>query len=392
MKNHYIYLLSALFILLPVAAVRPMTSLFAEKLDATMTEIGFITACYSVTPFVLAIFAGRFVDKYGEKLPILLGSMSMLVALLLPFLFPVLLTLYFSQLILGGAQLLAIVAIQNGVARSVPPSKRDQAFANMSLFTSLGLMFGPLIGGYSSEHLGFQYSFLLFIIFSIVPLVLAVYIRPSKQETQNNNEIQRMGVKKLLSIPSLKLSIFISMINLAALDIFNVYYPLYSSSIGMSPSEIGWILTITALASVIIRIFIPSLTAKLGRAKLISLFMFCGAIAYFAIPLTSYYPLIILITLLLGCGLGITQPLTTIVSYNLAPKGHTGEVLGIRLAGNRFSQIITPVIFAGISNLTGLGAIFIFEALLLGAGATLARGMTKRKDPPMKTKPNVETP
>ncbi|RTR35177.1 MFS transporter [Robertmurraya yapensis] len=391
MKNHYIYLISALFVLLPVAAVRPMTSLFAETLDATMTEIGFITACYSVTPFLLAIFAGRFVDKYGEKIPILIGSVSLVIALILPYLFPVLLTLYISQLILGGAQLLAIVAIQNGVASSVPPSKRDQAFANMSLFTSLGLMFGPLIGGYSTEHLGFQHSFLLFVFFSIVPLVLSLIIKKSNQQKLNSDKIKTMGVRKLLSIPKLKLSIFISMINLAAIDIFNVYYPLYSSSIGMSPSEIGWILTITALASVAIRVFISTLTEKLGRAKLISIFMFCGAVSYLAVPLTSYYPLIILISILLGCGLGITQPLTTIVSYNLAPIGHTGEVLGIRLAGNRFSQIITPVIFAGISNLIGLGAIFIFEAILLGAGAVLAKGIRTREGPTMKKKPKIRS-
>lgn len=391
MRNYIIFLISGLLIVVPAAGVRPMTSLYAEKLDATMIEIGLITACYSVTPFILAIFAGRFIDKYGEKLPLLLGSLSMVIALILPYIFPFLVTLYFSQLLLGGAQLLAIVSIQNGVAGSVPSGKKDHAFANMSLFTSIGLMCGPLIGGYASENLGFRYSFLVFIVFSFASLVAAFFIRPTNQDSKQNQNNHNMGLKKLLSIPSLKLSIYISMINLAALDIFNVYFPLYSSSLGMTPSEIGWVLTISAMASVIIRVFIPTLVANYGRPKLISFFMLSGAVAFIAVPLVNNYFFIIFIAIVIGMGLGITQPLTTIVSYNLAPHGHTGEVLGIRLAGNRLSQIITPIIFAGISNLTGLGAIFIMEALLLGTSAMKARGIQTGDDKPVNVKSKMNS-
>lgn len=375
MRNYYLYLASVIFILVPVSAARPMTSLFAEDLEASMLEIGVITACYSLMPLFLAVLTGRFIDRFGERLPLMSGSIGMAIALFLPYYCPTLFMLYLSQLILGGSQLLALVAIQNGVARSAASEKRDQAIATFSLCASIGLMCGPLIGGYTTEHFGFQNSYFFFCLFSIIPLILGLLVASFNNERSKVQNKKDQRVKQLLAIPGLKRSIFVSMLNLAALDIFYVYYPLYSSSIGMSPSEIGWILAIQSSASVVARIFMPKLVARYGRIQVLSTFMFCGAVAYGILSFVHIFTYIVFITLILGFGLGIAQPLTTIQTYNLAPQGRTGEVLGIRLAGNRLSQVIIPLLFAGISNLTGLGAIFIIEAVVLGAGATFARGI-----------------
>jgi hypothetical protein len=40
---------------------------------------------------------------------------------------------------------------------------------------------------------------------------------------------------------------------------------------------------------------------------------------------------------------------------------------------NRLFQVIIPLIFAGTSNVLGLGAIFTIEVVLLGIGALLER-------------------
>jgi MFS family permease len=375
MRNYYLYLVSLIFILIPVSASRPMTSLYAEELHASMLEIGVLTACYSLTPFLVAVFAGRFIDRFGEKLPLIICSIGMCFSLSLPFFFPKLSILYLSQLLLGGSQLLGLVAIQNGAAGSVTAEKRDQAIATMSLFASIGLMLGPLIGGYSTEHLGFQNSYLFFSSFLIIAFAMSLFIGSTyhKGNKVSNREVFRM--KELLAIPGLKRSIFVSMLTLAAIDIFYVYYPLYASSIGMTPSQIGWLLTITGSASVFVRIFIPRLVTRYGRVRVLSIFMFCGAISYGLIPFFQLFIFIALVATFIGMGLGIAQPLTTILSYNLAPEGRTAEVLGIRLAGNRLSQVIIPLVFAGVSTVTGLGAIFTIEALLLGVGAFLAKGI-----------------
>jgi predicted MFS family arabinose efflux permease len=375
MNRLILYCIAAIFVLVPVAAVRPMVSLFAEQLGASMLEIGILTACYSLTPLFIAVFAGRFIDRFGEKLPLLIGAGGMVLALIIPFFLPSIPFIYVSHLLLGGSQFLAFIAVQNGVIISASENKSDQAIATVSLFTSVGLMLGPMIGGYSTEHLGFQHSYLLYCILAIVLLVAGLLIKPVISNRESRDILEKQKVKDLISIPGLKRNIFISMLILASLDIFYVYFPLYASSIGKSPSEIGWILMVQSLSSVLTRMFLTRLVNRWGKIQVLSVFMFSGAVAYSVIPFFEMFSIFIIIAAIVGTGLGIVQPLTIMIAYNLAPEKRSAEVLGIRLAANRLSQVVIPLVFAIVSLLTGLGAIFTIQAVSLGAGALFARGI-----------------
>ncbi|WP_102346039.1 MFS transporter [Bacillus sp. Marseille-P3661] len=375
MNHNLLYFTCIISVLTPISAVRPMTSLFAKDLGASMLEIGILTACYSLTPFLFAILIGQLVDRFGEKVPLMIGAAGMTFALSLPFFHPVLFVLYISQFILGGSQLLALIALQNGVSGSVSIEKRDKALFTLSLCMSIGLMLGPIIGGYATVHLGFKNSYLLYALISIIPCIVGLFITQSnhKKNTSQNKQVHRM--KDLLAIPGLMRTIFVSMLILASLDLFFVYYPLYGSSIGMSPTEIGWVLMVQSLASIIVRLFMPAIIEKYGKVKTLSTFMFCGALAYGFIPFFDIFFYIVLLSLILGTGTGIVSPLTLSLTVHLAPQERRGEILGIRMAGNRLSQVIIPLLFAGVSNFTGLGAIFTIEAIILGLGAMMASGI-----------------
>jgi MFS family permease len=370
-----------MFVLIPVFASRPMTSLFASQLEASMFEIGFLTVCYSILPLLFAVTTGRLTDLFGAKMPIKIGSIGIAFSMFLPFVNPSLLTLYIAQMILGISQLLSLVAIQNAISGSSSSKERDRVISKFSLFASIGMLLGPVIGGYTTEHLGFQMSFLFLSLLSLIPFVISLFISEEKKLV-NRSEGQQMGLKKqiiltkeLLTIPSLGRAIFISMLILSTLEIFYVYFPIYFSSIGMSSSEIGWLLTIQASAGAIIRLFIPFLVERYGRTSVLWVFLSIGAIAYGLLPTFNHFSLIVLASAIFGMGLGIGQPLTIVLTYNAAPKGRTGEALGTRLAGNRLAQIIFSLVFAGVSQFTGLGVIFTIQAILLFAGSLLAKGI-----------------
>ncbi|WP_181833186.1 MFS transporter [Bacillus taeanensis] len=376
MKHYFLYLVSALFVLIPISAVRPMTSLFAESLGASVMEVGILTACYSLIPLFLAVSTGRFIDRIGEKIPILIGSSGMALAFTIPFLFPNLIALYFSQLLLGGSHFLTFVAVQKGVTQSVPYNNRDSAIATFSLFVSSGMMVGPLIGGYSSEHIGFQDSYLLYTVITMCLLVIGL-LNKGKGQDQNASSQER-NVKEVFMIPGIKSAFFISMLNLGALDIFYVYFPLYANSIGLSPSQIGWILTIQSLASVITRVFIPKLVHRYEKFRVLSVFMFIGAIAYGSLSFMNGFVSMLIAATIFGVGLGIVQPLTIMVTVSLAPEERTGEVLSLRIAGNRLSQIVMPLLIAGVTTVTGVSFIFAFNAIFLTLGSMMSSRIDDR--------------
>ncbi|MGG3888941.1 MFS transporter [Metabacillus fastidiosus] len=370
------FFIAVFFVLASVSAVRPMTSLFAKELDASMIEIGIITVCYSVTPLFLAVFAGRYIDRFGEKLPIIAGSICMFISLALPFYFPSIATLYISMLLLGGGQLLAILAIQNGVTKSASNETRDKAVGTLSLFTSTGLLFGPLIGGYVSEHFGFQTSYILLAVIPVITIIVSFFVAKIEKGASKEKQGKSANVKELLLLPGLGRSIFVSMLILSSLDIYSVYFPLYGQSIGLSVSQIGWVLAVQGAASALVRIIMPKLVEAYGRVTILWIFMGIGALAYGFIPFQDQFSIILIISFIIGAGLGITLPLTIILSYNAAPPGRSGEVLGLRLASNRLAQTVVPFLLAYVSSFVGLGIIFVIKSVLLLSGSLTARGIS----------------
>lgn len=179
MRQQYYFYVAVVFILIPVFASRPMTSLFAIQLEASMIEIGLITACFSFAPLLMAVFAGRHIDRYGERIPLLIGSTGIALSLCLPYFFPKIQTLYISQLILGFSHLLALLSIQNGVAKTSSARNLSRSIGSFSLFSSLGVLFGPLIGGYVSEQFGFKTSYLLLSFVPLISAIVCIYISNS---------------------------------------------------------------------------------------------------------------------------------------------------------------------------------------------------------------------
>src|SRR5512146_189421 len=79
---------------------RVAVSLYALELGANQLTIGVLMALYALCPMLLAIYIGRLADRVGARLPMLLGTAGVTVALVLPPLFPGLITLYISSFLL----------------------------------------------------------------------------------------------------------------------------------------------------------------------------------------------------------------------------------------------------------------------------------------------------
>ena len=363
-----------------------MTSLFAESLQASIIEIGLISSCYSLAPLILAMFAGRYIDRFGERIPLIIGAIGILVSMALPYFFPIISMLFVSQFILGLSQLLSILAIQNGVSKSSTNADRDKVIGNFSVFTSVGILLGPLLGGYAIEHIGFRLSFLLVGLVTIFAVCCGVMLKNIPRSVQLERKRSSKVWKETFVNRNLSNSIFVSMIILSAIDLFYVYFPLYAQAQGIRPSQIGLILAAQALMNSLVRIFLPKLISLIGRVKTLYIFMGIGAFAFALIPFFSEPYTLAIAALLLGTGLGVTQPITIILTYNASPPERTGEILGIRLASNRFGQTFIPFLFASLSNIIGLGAIFLLNSFFLFFGAWIAHSI---KDQDLEEQPNT---
>ena len=337
----YIYYIIGTFQGMIYAGTIPLNILFAKSMDASYLEISIITITLSVVPLLTAMHLGKLIDRYGEKLPLLSGLIGMLVSLAIPFLFPIIISLFITQLILGASQTLAIIALQNGSATSVDIKYRQRSIANFSLFTSVGILLGPLLGGYLIEILGFRMTYLTFSCILILPILLANLIKGQSRlmRNQETNETESMIkiLVELLKTPKMIQIIVVSGITLSVVDLFYVYFPLLGTASGLTPSQIGWIISIQGISFVGVRFIMPQIVNKIGHHYTLFGFILISALAYGAFPFFQQYVMFALLAFILGFGFGISSPITTFLAYDNAPKGRTAEVLGLRMASNRLS-------------------------------------------------------
>jgi MFS family permease len=347
---------------------RPIAVLFAGGLGATTFEIGLLVALFSMFPTMLALHAGKSADMFGERLPILLGSLGIGLSMCLPYAYPGLPALYASQLLVGVAHLFAVVSLQNLVGRHAPENLREHHYGMFSTSVSLASVAGPVTGGFIAQHASFESVYLAAAAVSAVPCILAWTI-PKDRPLKRASGVEATSSFGLLRSPLIRRAIISGALVLYSRDIFVAYFPLYAESYGISILLIGWILSLQGLSMVLVRVLLPKLTAGFGR-DVVLIGSICGAgVAFALIPTTGSSILLGALACCMGIGLGCGQPLSMVEAYNASPKFRTGEVLGLRMTANRVSQFAAPLFFGVIGSSLGLGYIFLLSGgLLLGGG------------------------
>jgi MFS family permease len=152
-------------------------SLYALDLGATQFTVGVLMALYAICPLLLAVYVGRLADRVGPRIPMLIGTIGVMVGLLVPPLFPGMITLYASALVLGSTFHFFFITVQ-GIAGGIGGSEnRARNFALVGMGFSAAGFVGPLLAGVAIDHLGHRAAFLVLSVFPVVP-VLLLWLKP----------------------------------------------------------------------------------------------------------------------------------------------------------------------------------------------------------------------
>ena len=133
-------------------AVRPFLTYQALALGADTTQIGIVTASFSVVSLVAVLPMGRAVDRHGAVGFVLAGGVLLTaVSLLLSRAASIPVLAAFSAA-LGLGYLAASVGTQTLIAKGEVVERRDSRFATYTLVNSIGSWWPPQRRGPSSER------------------------------------------------------------------------------------------------------------------------------------------------------------------------------------------------------------------------------------------------
>jgi len=378
-----------------VEGVRPTASYRALELGAGAFEIGLIAGSFAVLAFLAALPLGRAVDRRGEQPFMLVGGVLLVAAALVGLSVPSLVALVVMQAMLGLGHISLSVAMQTFAGNG--SGSRDLRFARLSVDVAVGHFLGPFVAGRviegglpllpSGGGTGVALGLGALVGVSCIAVLLTGLGRRSGPAPERTEPL-RMPVATLLRIGGMPRALYVGIVAMTTLDLYVAYLPVVGLERGIRPSVIGYLLATRAAFTVLSRLSMGPLLMRFGRRHLLMGAMAVCAVAVSGLALPFIpVPGLFLIMAVAGFWGGVGMPMTTAWVADRAPAGARGVALGLRLTGNRISQVIVPIALGGVAAAFGAGSIFLVAGAAFGVASGLVRNAPLEPEGPAEARP-----
>lgn len=353
---------------------RITVALAAISQGATPLTIGALMALYAVVPMLLAVQAGRLVDRVGPFRPVAIAGSVVAAGILLPFASHGLPMLFVTAVVVGTAFMMQHIALNHAIGSIGQPAERPVNFSWFALGYSVSGFLGPLLAGFAIDFVGISFAFVALALPPAAGTALLLWKRGVPAGTLGPKpDAAQHRIADLLRNPRLLPVFLFSGLLASGWDLYTFVIPIYGSSIGLSASTIGIVMSSFALATFVVRLAMPSVARRLSEWTVIGAALLIAGTAYSMFPLVTRVPLLIALSFLLGLGLGCAQPMIMAALYAASPPGRQGEVVGMRTTMINASQTFMPLAFGAVGSALGLKPILWTMAAALLVGSWLAR-------------------
>jgi len=389
--------------LLGFGIIIPLLPYYAEKFGANPNEVTLLMASYSLMQLIFSPILGRISDIYGRKKILVLCLIGSAISYFLLYFATSFVLVLFARSVAGLFG--STTAIANAyVTESTSSANRSKGMGLIGAAFGLGLVFGPVIGGYFGggdiNNIDYKTPFLFASIIAIISCLLAYFMltepkKKNKQFISMNFLDSFKDLIDLFKIPALLFLIILSFLITFSFAGFETTFALWTErAMGWAAKQTGYAFTFTALLVALIQgVFIGKLTKKFGELKLLVTSCFLMSIGLFFINLSTQnlFPqeiitlkngfllflgfetihisikfLILIIALgILGISVGLGNPsLNSLLSKNLN-KNIIGTSFGVVQSVGSLARILSPLAMGNLFYFFGMNSPYKFAAFLM---------------------------
>jgi predicted MFS family arabinose efflux permease len=358
-------------------SARMSGSLYALANNASTFTVGVMMALFALVPMLIAVRAGRWLDAVGPWRPTVTGGLLTLGGMLLPAAFPYatadVAPLLVAAALVGTGQTLVMLSVQQVVGERADPNHRAAAFSWLALGASISGFIGPVASGLLIDSFGHRATFAVLV--GVVLLALALVwvnraLLPTRDGTSTGPE--PLHPFELLKHTELRHVLIASALISMSWDLQTFVVPVHGTRIGLSASQIGFVLGSFAVATFTIRLAMPWLSRHFSEWQVLTYTLFSATAAFVLFPFFSSLAPLMLVAFLLGLGLGAAQPNVMSLLHSRSPEGRVGEALGLRTTIMNSSHVVLPLVFGAFGSVLGPTAMFWAMAALAGTGGGAA--------------------
>ena len=350
----------------------PVLPDFAKRFHASPTTIGLLFGSFGMTLLTISVPMGALSDRVGRKGPMIVG-LAMLALSTVAFAYAQSLPMLFAaRLAQGAADGITWIVGFAMFADLYGPDERGRAMGLAMAGSSLGIIIGPVLGGWLYEIGGIRLPFLVVAAMALIDLIVFSLVAPATKGTGGSTPMRRVLAHRPVAITAL-----VVVAGGGTIAMLEPVIPLVMQArAGLGPAAIGTLFGIAAVSSTVMHPIYGRLSDRRGGRKL----MMTGLVASaFTLPLLNFATdfrsaALMMVPMWLVFGMIVTPSLTYMAeAAHAAGFEAYGVVYGIYNAAWAVGLMVAPALGGFLLERAGLAALTIgWSAFLLTTSLVLA--------------------
>ncbi len=359
--------------------VIPLIPFYALEFGASSTLLGLLVAVFALMQFFFAPLLGRLSDKVGRRRILIYSLLFSAISFII-------FTASFSFIMLLISRIIAGMATEYGVAYAyisdlTGERSRTSAIGKVGAASNIGIILGPVLGGFVNIYGRFWLPGLTAIALTILNLMLVYFFLPETVKLKNTsvnceNSTPLSYIKDIALIvksPIIQLALGIVFAMGFAFAAMPVVLPLYSWDVfGLGEAAVGVFFAYIGVIGFIIQFILIGRISKSVKDELIILTgIFLTLIGVFTMPLLPSIILFMTSVTIISVGVFLVDvAICSFLSKKTNPEDY-GVTLGVSESVSSIARIPGPII-AGLAYQLAIPAPFYVAGSLILAALFLS--------------------
>lgn len=328
---------------------------------------GLIIALFTLTAGLSRPFSGKLADTVGRVPVMAFGS---LVCFVCGFLYPVTTTIFpflFLRFVHGFSTGFKPTGTAAYIADIVPFNRRGESMGVHGLIGSLGMAFGPFLGGWIVQHFDFNVLFYTSSILAFLSIAIIYNMKetlPQDRKQKFNLSLLKINRHEIIdkSVMPVVIVVFFCLFSYGAVL---TLVPDLSKSIGLKNK--GFFFLVYTFASIGVRFIAGKWSDKHGRAKVLIIGSFILLVSILILVFTHNVWMLSAAAIFFGVANGIISPITQAWTIDLCDDANRGKAVATMYialeAGIGIGALLPTFIYQ--NKLENLPASFMFTAAMV---------------------------
>jgi MFS transporter, DHA1 family, multidrug resistance protein len=372
-KNTLILSFTLLVVMLGYGMIQPIIPFLITRLGASGSDLGILASVYAAMQLVCAPLWGTLSDRIGRKPVLLIGVLGYACAMFIFGLATQFWMLFVARTFSGVLSSAVMPTSMAYMSDNLPEDERSGAIGKLGAAVGLGVVLGPLVGGFlSSSSLSLPFfvgSALAGIALLLIYLLLPEsHLAPGLAPAAQSESLWRwQSLKKVLLGPAGSLMLLIFIIAFAMTNFQGIIGLYVVDKFDFNTRQVGAIWMVLGAVMIIGQGALSGpLVKRFGEVAVIRSALFTGSVGFVTLLLAQGFLPILAATAFFLLAVALISPALTATISTFGGENQ-GAMMGMNTAFASLGRVVGPV-WAGFSFDVNMSYPFISGAVALLSG------------------------